>query len=264
MTSISTTQGEVRRLTTETVEEVWQEQCVEGRGTCLQNLLRRWGAPLKDCPLQHADPSHLCPLASAEAKAPLTQPDPRMLTRFSCSYAQSSCTELVPLSPRDSSAGAGSDIPEVWVEILETRTLHLPSLVGGFAGSGTWLRFPVRETAAFRFPKRCGRDEFLIDGKWHNGDQLANAFHHCRLESLVRSHQWAPGSRGILHQGLHFGTCTHTGKCGVSFYAEDGAVGVLDRRARVGCTRTSGRCRLSFERRLERQVLHHKGGPRIL
>ena len=93
---------------------------------------------------------------------------------------------------------------------------------------------------------------------------MVDAFHDTRLESLVRSNPLAPGSQGILHQGLHFGSCTHTGKCVVRFYNEDGAVGVLDRRTRVGGTRTSGRRRLSFEGRLERQVLHHKARPRIL
>ena len=132
-----------------------------------------------------------------------------------------------------------SHIPQIWVDILNTRALCAPEVKVGFAGSGYWLRLPIRENIAFRHPLRPGPREYQVDGRDYPPTTSICAFHHTSIESLVQYNPWAPGSRGILRQGLTLGTRAHNEKRGVNFYSEEGQFGFR--------TATKGRVALELQ-----------------
>ena len=116
-----------------------------------------------------------------------------------------------------------SDIPQIWVDILNSKHFYSPALTD--IHGKTWLKFDVR-SESFRVPKKKGRMHFIVDKQWYSpGETCKNVFHHTKIEHLVKSSPTAPHSRGILEQGLYFGTQTHKGNSGVNFYSRSGDYG---------------------------------------
>ena len=71
-----------------------------------------------------------------------------------------------------------------------------------------------------------GLNDFTVDGETYcPGETCMGVFHHTKLEYLVGSSPTAPNSRGIIHQGLCLGTCTHEGNSGVNSYSRSGDFG---------------------------------------
>ena len=116
-----------------------------------------------------------------------------------------------------------SDIPQVWVDILNRHRFYSPAL-REFSGK-KWLRFETRDES-FRVPKQMGHKDFWVDGHMYSpGQTCMPVFHHTRIEYLVGGSPTAPGSTGILEQGLCFGTCTHQKNSGVNYYSASGRYG---------------------------------------
>ena len=116
-----------------------------------------------------------------------------------------------------------SDIPQVWVDILNSGRFYAPAVTDFH--EKTWLRFEVR-SETFRVPRQMRLQDFMVDGKIYSpGQTCTPVFHHTRIDNLVRSSPTAPGSRGILEQGLCFGTSTHAGNSGVNYYSVRGDYG---------------------------------------
>ena len=51
-------------------------------------------------------------------------------------------------------------------------------------------------------------------------------FHHARIDNLIKGNEYAPNNRGILWQGLCFGTRTHDGNSGVNYFSKVGQNGM--------------------------------------
>jgi hypothetical protein len=120
-----------------------------------------------------------------------------------------------------------SDVPDLWLNILETKSLKAAGLV--FRKDCTlgvpWYRFEVRDKRSHR-PMSLGDRHFLID-RWYEPGEIAGPFYHnTQLESLVDASPTAPQSSGILrghpHPMFNYGICTHEGISGVNFYRDGG------------------------------------------
>jgi hypothetical protein len=121
-----------------------------------------------------------------------------------------------------------TDIPELWLRILQTKTLKSAQLVfrDDCALGVPWYRFEIADKSGHR-PMMLGDRHFFIDRWYEPGDIAGPFYHNTKLESLVDASPTAPESSGILHGHPHpmlkYGICTHDGISGVNFYV-DGAL----------------------------------------
>ena len=130
--------------------------------------------------------------------------------------------------------GLHMDIPAPWVSILETRLLHSGNIIEPHAPvlarpefiTQAWLRFELRSSCVFIFPRRVGPRHFQVDGETYSPWELCyEVFHNTQLANLITESACAPGSQGILMQGLCFGVCTHNHNSGVNYYSSAGEYG---------------------------------------
>ena len=117
-----------------------------------------------------------------------------------------------------------SDIPPLWLYILGAERRRSPSLVQDWYGFDG-LRFELRKDAPSRLPTEHGPRDFTVNGIIYGGRDTVKVFHHTKIEALTNCSEYAPRSRGILHEGVCFGTCTHNSKCGVNYYSITGEYG---------------------------------------
>ena len=139
-----------------------------------------------------------------------------------------------------------SDIPQIWIRILRTCSLHAGNVIKcPWTGASVlnrpeyindpWLRFEIRQSCSFFSPSRPGSRDFVVDGiDYAPGDLCQQVFHHTKINNLVEGSSESPGSQGILKQGLCFGTCTHVGCSGVNFYSVAGGYGFWSYRGDRG------------------------------
>ena len=106
-------------------------------------------------------------------------------------------------------------IPSLWITILNTNFFYRPSI--RTLEGHVWTRLRVREECPLRLPKRAGWRGFEVDDiTYPAGHMCQGVFHHTTIDNLVKGNEYAPNSRGILWQGLCFGTRTHNGNSGVN------------------------------------------------
>jgi hypothetical protein len=121
-----------------------------------------------------------------------------------------------------------SDIPELWLKILQTQTLQCAKRVfrEDCPLKVAWYRFEISAVPSHR-PKKLGDRSFRIGDRWYAPGEVAGPFfHNTKLENLVNPSLTAPESSGILHGDPHpmfnYGVCTHEGIAGVNFYVDGG------------------------------------------
>lgn len=134
-----------------------------------------------------------------------------------------------------------SPIPDMWKQILETRSLTTGRLIPSRPGSNfAWMRFELDDVSV-HLPEKFSDRDFCIDDRWYKKGDFAGPFYHnTKVTSLIQGHENAPGSCGILtgkyldsrdeprrHRGnrsavLNYGTCTHDRIHGVNFYTDGG------------------------------------------
>ena len=124
-----------------------------------------------------------------------------------------------------------SVIPSPWIAILNTNVFYGPS-IRALEGL-VWIRLPVRAECPLRLPKRAGWRHFEVDDIWYPpGHIYQGVFHHTKIGNLLQGNEYAPNSRGILQQGLCFGTRTHNGNSGVNFFSKIGKYGMWQSHVR--------------------------------